>query len=117
MKQKLIKIAKLLLVVLFISYYSSITLFYHTHYFSWGQVTHSHPYLPFEDSNTSHHSHTQGECQTIDMLSSVFIISLFFAILFFQSNLVTYIYSTVRRYVLHTNNTATHLRAPPAFIC
>ena len=30
------------------SYYFSTTLFYHTHHFQWGTVTHSHPYIPFE---------------------------------------------------------------------
>ncbi|MFQ9504756.1 MAG: hypothetical protein ACLR1G_13305 [Alistipes indistinctus] len=45
-EKKVLKIAKLLLVVLFVSYYCESSLFYHTHYFSWGVVTHSHPYLP-----------------------------------------------------------------------
>ena len=48
MKQGLVKIAKWLMVVLFMSYYFSTTLFYHTHHFQWGTVTHSHPYIPFE---------------------------------------------------------------------
>lgn len=40
----------------------SATCFVHTHDFSWGKVTHSHPY------SDSHHTHSQGACSLIDYL-------------------------------------------------
>ena len=70
MKQGLVKIAKWLMVVLFMSYYFSTTLFYHTHHFQWGTVTHSHPYIPFEGGMPSH-SHTAEQCATIGLLSAI----------------------------------------------
>ncbi|MEG2150700.1 MAG: hypothetical protein RRY36_05730 [Bacteroidaceae bacterium] len=48
------------------SYYCESTLFVHTHNFSWGQVTHSHPYLP-----NSPHSHTSAQYQTIESLTNL----------------------------------------------
>ncbi len=36
--------------------------FVHTHNYSWGKVTHSHPY------SDSHHTHSQSACQLIDYL-------------------------------------------------
>lgn len=54
---------KWLLFVLFIGYYSSITLFLHTHHLSYGVITHSHP---FSDSN---HEHSAGAYQIIDEIS------------------------------------------------
>lgn len=40
----------------------SATCFIHTHKYSWGRVTHSHPYAD------SHHTHSQSACQLIDYL-------------------------------------------------
>ncbi|MDR3268208.1 MAG: hypothetical protein LBT83_03985, partial [Tannerella sp.] len=60
MKRTLIKTGKWMLVVLFLSYYVSATSFYHTHYYSWGTVTHSHFYFPFGD-NPVQHNHTQNQ--------------------------------------------------------
>ena len=74
MKKKVLKIAKLLLVVLFVSYYCESSLFYHTHYFSWGVVTHSHPYLP-AGSGTPGHNHTPVQCDTIAQLSMLLFVA------------------------------------------
>lgn len=74
MREKVLKIAKLLLVVLFVSYYCESSLFYHTHYFSWGVVTHSHPYLP-AGSGTSGHTHTPVQCDTIAQLSMLLFVA------------------------------------------
>lgn len=40
----------------------SATCFVHTHTYSWGKVTHSHPY------SDSHHSHSKSACQLIGWL-------------------------------------------------
>ncbi|MDE7123394.1 MAG: hypothetical protein K2N93_03585 [Alistipes sp.] len=53
--------------MLYASYYCACTLFVHTHHFSWGTVTHSHPLLPSSEG----HGHTPIECQTIAALSSI----------------------------------------------
>lgn len=54
------------LFILFIGYYGSITLFWHTHHLPYGAITHSHP---FSDPD---HDHCSGEYQIIDALSAVF---------------------------------------------
>ncbi|MEG1607309.1 MAG: hypothetical protein RR931_01395 [Mucinivorans sp.] len=68
MKKKLLKILSYALIALFLSYYAESTLFTHSHTFSWGTVTHSHPYLP-----NGGHSHTATECQTISLLNNILL--------------------------------------------
>lgn len=60
-------IIAILLMMLFVAYYSSSTLFVHTHFIGLGRglVTHSHPYLP--DSN---HSHSANEFYAIACLTN-----------------------------------------------
>lgn len=53
------------MVLLFLGYYGSTTLFSHTHYAEGKLVTHSHPYLP-----TSHHTHSAASCQLIHLISN-----------------------------------------------
>ena len=69
MRQRAIKILQFFLLILFISYYAENTLFVHTHQFSWGKVTHSHPYLP-----SSSHSHSETECSTITLLNDILLL-------------------------------------------
>ncbi len=109
------KIAGIFLVALFVSYYCECTLFVHTHYFLWGKVTHSHPFLPSADG----HSHTEAECQTIASLSDIVVTSFTgvgftLTVLFVLTAviLVRPVHSIVRH--LRFNRP---LRAPPAFIC
>ena len=94
MKQGLVKIAKWLMVVLFMSYYFSTTLFYHTHHFQWGTVTHSHPYIPFEGGMPSH-SHTAEQCATIGLLSAIVLWIAVAPALLFARTIVTPIYGQV----------------------
>lgn len=109
------KIAGIFLVALFVSYYCECTLFVHTHYFQWGKVTHSHPFLP----SAGGHSHTEAECQTIASLSDIAVTSsagagFTFTVLFVLTAviLVRPVHSTVR----HLRSSRPQ-RAPPAFIC
>lgn len=66
MKVKVQLILRVLVVALFLSYYCGATLFSHTHNYNWGDVTHSHPYLP-----SANHTHTTAGCFLIDVLSSL----------------------------------------------
>lgn len=71
MKNRWLVILRFAVVALFLSYYGGATLFTHTHSFEWGEVTHSHPYMP-----SGAHSHTAAGVQLIHSLSSVlFIVS------------------------------------------
>lgn len=67
MKKSVRHIIGLLLVVLYLCYHASSNFFIHTHFFYWGTITHSHPFLPFEDAQT--HSHTQAQCNWIDQVN------------------------------------------------
>lgn len=115
MHRTLRKIAGIFLVALFVSYYCECTLFVHTHYFIWGKVTHSHPFLPSADG----HSHTEAECQTIASLSHIVVesfagMSVTLTVLFVLTAvmLVPPVHSLARH--IRCNRT---LRAPPAVIC
>ncbi|MDR3261764.1 MAG: hypothetical protein LBT78_08005 [Tannerella sp.] len=100
-----------MLVVLFLSYYMSATSFYHTHYYSWGIVTHSHFYFPLGDNPAQHH-HTQSQCQTIQLLSQI-ILTGFIAAVFLKIAQIKRIYIPVRHYKFHLLLIALPLRAPP----
>jgi hypothetical protein len=113
MRQTIVKTGKWMLVVLFLGYYLSATSFYHTHYFSWGTVTHSHMFFPFGDNPTANHSHTPRQCVTIQLLSQIILTFLTVAVLFKVAQ-VCRIYIFVRRYVSHIRLIALPLRAPPA---
>ena len=112
MKRLLKKTGKWIIMVLFMSYYISTTCFYHTHYFSWGQVTHSHPYMPF-DKGAVKHTHTQEACQTIDHLSNILIVLFAAVILLFKERLVRSVYSPVYRFISYFKYGNSLLRGPP----
>ncbi|MEG1463788.1 MAG: hypothetical protein RSC11_02650 [Mucinivorans sp.] len=112
MRKRAFNILKYLLVALFVSYYAESTLFFHTHTFSWGTVTHSHPYMP-----SAAHSHTTTECQTIQLLTNLVFTStgtIFVAVTF---RVITLLYRprlhSWARYLLEN----TSLRGPPLSIC
>ncbi|MDR1331913.1 MAG: hypothetical protein LBK07_07390 [Tannerella sp.] len=102
-----------LLMALFISYHVAVTSFYHTHYFAWGTVTHSHPYFP-SSGNPLNHTHTPGQCLHIALLSLLVPAGLSIALVMAFPLAVSKIYLPVRRYRSHTRTLALHLRAPPA---
>lgn len=66
MNEKIMKILRYAVIAIFVSYYAESTLFFHSHTFEWGTVTHSHPYMP-----GSAHSHSSSECETIHSLNNI----------------------------------------------
>ncbi|MEG2605825.1 MAG: hypothetical protein RR980_01120 [Mucinivorans sp.] len=112
MKKKISKILKCLLIALFVSYYAESTLFFHTHTFAWGTVTHSHPYMP-----SAAHSHTASECQTIQSLTTLLFIIAGTAFAALLLHVVTLLYSAALHacVILPVEHTA--LRGPPLSIC
>ena len=121
MKQRLVNIGKLLLLVLFISNYISVTAFHHTHYFSWGTVTHSHPYLPFDKSpegHANHTHHTQGECVLISILSNIVLTGGIITLTLSLSNrlFIRKIHTWVGCYKSYAYSVFSPLRAPPATV-
>lgn len=102
------KILSVLTLTLFLAYYSGAIFFPHTHHYAWGNVTHSHPYMP-----SSHHGHSTGSLHVIDNLShAVFAILPFLAFgIFCQKRHFRHVVvwlSLPERYT-HTN----FLRGPP----
>ena len=115
MKKKVLKIAKLLLVVLFVSYYCESSLFYHTHYFSWGVVTHLHPYLP-AGSGTPGHNHTPVQCDTIAQLSMLLFVAGISLVSFFVPGVEVRFRPPVRHGRESSSVPLPQLRAPPALV-
>lgn len=63
MKKKGFKyVLSLLMAVLYLGYAASTQLFTHYHYYSWGVVSHSHPF--------THAAHTAAQCNSISLLTS-----------------------------------------------
>lgn len=66
-------IFRILLLVIFIGYSSSITMFYHTHVINGYKITHSHPFKSSQgkDKPVNKHSHTTSEYLTIHQLNII----------------------------------------------
>lgn len=71
-KGKILKPLTGLLLLLFVGYVASITLFYHDHTINGMRVVHSHPYS--EKPDTGHHKHTCAEVEIIANLSVLLLI-------------------------------------------
>jgi hypothetical protein len=71
LKEKVKIFFKYLLLILFIGYYASITLFYHSHTINSKTIYHSHPYFPLTDADglPINHSHTENELVFIKSLT------------------------------------------------
>lgn len=106
MKQRLLNISKILLVVLFVSYYGGTTLFLHTHQSQFGQVTHSHPF-----KNT--HQHTYTEYETIHQLSNIILVVFSLFALFHAALLIQTLYLIKRGITPQFVYSSNPLRAPP----
>lgn len=93
-------------IVLVLGYYAGITCFPHTHTYTWGTVTHSHPY-----SSTHHHTTTAlqfiAHMATLLFLATSWLFALFIS--FLLKNLVAFQPCLVvsQRIIL------THPRSPP----
>ena len=116
MRKHLIKLGKWTLLILFIGYYVSSTMFYHTHHFSWGTVTHSHPYVP-SDCEVPSHTHTPSQCLAISFLTNLLLIASVFAVFICKTVIIQKIYIKIRRYKSIFKYVFSPLRAPPVFIC
>lgn len=69
MKNKLKSILKLLILSLFLAYWSGISMFFHRHEFDGRSFFHSHPYWPVSDHHHSNHQHSGDQLLTIGFLS------------------------------------------------
>ncbi len=70
------------LLILFLGYYGSVTLFNHIHHFENGvTVTHSHPFSSGTDKNPIKHKHTAAEYLLIQLLSAFLVAVSFSAFL------------------------------------
>ena len=115
MRRAFINTGKWLLLVLFMGYYISTTCFYHTHYFSWGKVTHSHPYLPF-GKGPANHTHTQDACYLIDYLANIVILFTAVAALIFAKKFIRSIDIPDFSCPFHSKLIGSPLRGPPALL-
>lgn len=120
MKIKARDFSKYFLAILFIVYYVSITLFYHSHIINGVTVSHSHFYWTHTDSNGKpvNHSHSQDEyifikiiTQFITTAVSGFIIFRMFLMVLnqYQIPLKEFVFSAY-------NRPGYSLRAPPLFM-
>lgn len=72
MKQTMAKYMKWLLLVLFIGYYGSISLFMHVHVEDGTTIVHSHPFRKTADGTCHHHS-SLSEVQLFHLLTTVHV--------------------------------------------
>ena len=73
----MVKYIKWLLPVLFIAYYSSVSLFTHVHVEHGTTIVHAHPFKKTADG-TCHHHTSLAEIQLFHMLSSIHLLRLQF---------------------------------------
>ena len=116
MGKTLVNAGKWMIIILFIGDYISVTCFYHTHYFSWGTVTHSHPFWPSNSENPNH-NHTSAQCQTINFLSFLLLTFSVASVVICETVIVKRIYVRVHSYNSLFQPLFSPLRAPPVFIC
>lgn len=112
MKQKTTQILKHFLVALFVSYYCESTFFIHTHYFIWGRVTHSHPYVPIGS-----HSHTSTECQTIESLTNLLFTTVATTLIVAVICVIAIYDPPFLQQITRSIGRSCDLRAPPVLIC
>jgi hypothetical protein len=105
---------KYLLLVLFVEYYGSNTLFNHTHTVNGAIITHSHPFNPFKGKSPNHH-HTPNEFLLITFLFHALHTILFSAFFLLVAKTFTEIVLCKRRkiFINHAFLYSNGLRAPP----
>ncbi|MCF6358628.1 MAG: hypothetical protein L3J54_12565, partial [Draconibacterium sp.] len=64
-------VIKFFFAILFVAYYFSITLFYHSHVINGKKIVHSHFYINTHDTagNPINHSHSQDEVYSLQIIS------------------------------------------------
>ena len=113
MKHTLKNILKYLLIVLYLCYSMSTTMFIHTHYYEGQQVVHSHPFLMGE-GGALNHTHTVSQSVFIHFISSTLLLAVSVSIglsvlfIFLSKEFKQEIQSRIFRFVL-----CFLLRAPP----
>lgn len=108
MRDSVKRVVGILLLVLFMGYYGSSTLFPHTHNIEGETITHSHPYLP-----SAGHSHSASAIQIIGVLSNIVFVT---AVGFVFATIISssaIIYKVVTELVQSVCSIHCRLRAPP----
>lgn len=107
---------KYFLLILFVGYCASITLFTHTHIVNGVTIVHSHPYNPFSNNKPVNHQHSEQEFILIHLLSH------FLAIVLFISVSIEIYNKVLRKHKIKENKedyinifflSSNNLRAPP----
>lgn len=110
------KIMRYFLLILFLGYYGSITLFTHTHIINGVTIIHSHPFNSGTEKNPIKHQHTANGFILIQFLSH------FLATILFLSFSIEIYKAVLRKYTLQKNKESfsnlsffcsNGLRAPP----
>ena len=104
-------ITALALLLLFVGYWSSITLFPHAHHINGRVYVHSHP---FADAHPNH-THSQQEFQFIKHLS--YLVMTAATVVFFRKQLLELFYTILVPKVFRRQDSPIHvygLRAPPS---
>ncbi len=112
------EIARLFLLILFIGYWSSVTLFPHAHFFKTITIVHSHPFSKNAENKPINHHHTPNELLLISVLSN--FISTLITVVFSVEILFTAIALIYKIKDAHIKNITDYslclLRAPPQII-
>jgi len=107
---------RVLLLILFLGYYGSITLFTHCHIINGVTIIHSHPYRSDKGNDSSGLQHTGKELMVIRLLSQFFTtaVVISFATVILRSLLYEIpVKSTADGYADTNGNCTYSLRAPP----
>jgi len=110
------KLLSVLLLILFLGYYSSITFFTHIHIINGVTIVHSHPFNSDKGGESSNSPHSNKELQIIQLLSDFFTtaVSLSFTVILFRSLLYKIpIKSTEDGFIGSCGYCTYSLRAPP----
>jgi len=110
------KSLSVLLLILFLGYYSSITFFTHIHIINGVTIVHSHPFNSDKGGESSNSPHSNKELQIIQLLSDFFTtaVSLSFTVILFRSLLYKIpIKSTEDGFIGSCGYCTYSLRAPP----
>jgi hypothetical protein len=117
LKNRVKRIYAYCLLILFMGYYGSITLFYHSHIVLGDTIVHSHPFRS-DSHGAPMHSHTDNGYVTIHILAS-FTVAFIFLYFDFKTK-AKVIYEIVPKFKHGTANHSFHyfysLRAPPTNI-
>lgn len=101
---------RVLLAALLMSYYAGATLFPHTHSYTWGNVTHSHPYLP-----SGNHTHSAAGLQFINNLTNLVFVLGFASVLLVIRPTVFVFRAGEAPCVVRLDAPHCPLRAPPVY--